>query len=289
VTTGCGRRTNGDAALLGVREFHTWPVPPDGVTQPAPRSIAVGGNREVCVLDSAGRVLVYAANGQLLRQWRMPETAAGRPEGVVILKDGHVVVCDTHYHRVIEFDPQGGEVRRFGREGQGAGEFIYPVAVAVDDRERLYIAEYGSNDRVQVFTRTGVWVRVFGGFGTQPGQFQRPSGMVWHAGRVYVADAFNNRIQVFGEDGAFEGVLATPALRFPYDLKLGADSSLYVVEYGAGRVTRLALDGRLLGRYGQSGTGLGEFGTPWGLALPDAGRVLVADTGNRRLVELVLK
>jgi iron(III) transport system ATP-binding protein len=273
---------------LPVREARVWPVPPEGTLQPAPRSLAASP-AGVYALDSAGRVLVYDARGECVRQWRMPDVAAGKPEGLVWLSDGHLVVCDTHYHRVVEFDERGNVARTFGREGRGPGEFIYPVAVAKDLEERLYVAEYGSNDRVQVFTRDGQFLRAFGAFGTRPGEFQRPSGLVWRDGRVYVADAFNNRIQVFTDQGAFLQVLPTPALHFPYDLKMGGDGRLYVVEYGAGRVSRLETDGRLLGRYGSSGSGRGQFATPWGLAITAGGTLLVADTGNRRIVELVLK
>jgi DNA-binding beta-propeller fold protein YncE len=283
----CARRPAEPA--LAVREAHVWNVPAEGTKLPSPRSVGLCGDRELAVLDTAGRVLIYATNGVLARQWSMPEIAAGKPEGVVSLRDGTVVVCDTHYHRVVEFGATGEVARTFGREGQGAGEFIYPVAVCVDTQEQLYVAEYGSNDRVQVFTRDGRYVRAFGRFGTAPGEFQRPSGLAWKEGRVYVVDAFNNRIQVFTEQGQFEAVLPTPPLRSPYDLKLDPQGALLVVEYGAGRITRLAADGRLLGRTGSTGTALGQFVTPWGLAVTAAGHVVVADTGNRRLVELAIE
>ena len=77
-------------------------------------------------------------------------------------------------------------------------------------------------------------------------------------------------------------------LHYPYDVCAGADGSLYVVEYGAGRVTHLGLDGRLLGRFGASGRGAEQFFTPWGIAIDSQGRLLVADTGNHRIVELEL-
>lgn len=285
---GCGGRAVGTATLRA-RESHVWTVPPDNTRQPAVRSLAVGASNEVYALDSAGRVLVYAETGTLLRRWNMPDVSVGKPEGVTVLRDGHVVVSDTHYHRVVEFDATGGVVRIFGREGPGPGEFIYPVAVTVDPQENLYVAEYGSNDRVQVFTRDGVFVRTFGAFGTGPGDFQRPSGLVWHDGSVYVADAFNNRIVVYSDQGRFLRVLETTALNFPYDLKLDAGGALLVIEYGAGRLTRMTLDGRLLGRFGATGSALGQFSTPWGLALDHRGRVLVADAGNRRIVELILE
>ena len=131
----------------------------------------------------------------------------------------------------------------------------------------------------------------FGSFGTAPEQFQRPSGLAWQAGRVYVADAINNRIQAFSGDGEFLGILGgpeAPALHFPYDIGIGSDGCLYVVEYSSGRLSKVDLAGRVLGRYGSTGGGEWEFSTPWGLAVAPGGRIVVADTGNRRIVELRL-
>lgn len=285
---GCGGSSGGPA--ISVKEVHSWAVPPEEALQPAPRSLTVGNEGEVVALDTGGRVLVYAPDGSIRRQWRMPDNKNGNPEGVCVLRDGRVVVGDTHYHRVVIFDGNGQVVKMFGKEGQGPGEFIYPVAVTKDAQENLYVAEYGSHDRVQKFTSDGRFLLDFGSFGTDPGQFQRPSGLVWRDGKIYAADAFNNRIQVFTDDGKFLEILKASdqpvSLNLPYDLKLGPDDSLYAIEYGAGRVTRLDLNGRLLGRYGTTGSGLGQFATPWGIAVDAQRKIYVADTGNRRVVEL---
>jgi DNA-binding beta-propeller fold protein YncE len=61
---------------------------------------------------------------------------------------------------------------------------------------------------------------------------------------------------------------------------------LYAVEYGAGRVTKFDLDGGKVSRYGTTGTGFGQFATPWGIAVDSQKKIYVADTGNRRVVEL---
>jgi iron(III) transport system ATP-binding protein len=79
---------------------------------------------------------------------------------------------------------------------------------------------------------------------------------------------------------------ARPRLHYPYDLAGGSDDDLFAIEYGGNRVTRLDLHGNTLGVYGSTGHGVGEFSTPWGLAVDSDGRIVVADTGNRRLVEL---
>jgi ABC-type multidrug transport system ATPase subunit len=287
---GCGKRDGGGPALE-VKSRRAWQMPPDGARVPAPREVEVGPGGEVLVLDTAGRVLVFSKEGKLARSWRMPEHERGRPEGALFLRDGRIAVADTHYHRVIFFDSAGREVGRLGSEGRGDGEFIYPVALAEDASGNLYVCEYGHNDRVQKFSPRGEHVATFGGAGTGPGEFQRPSGIAWRAGRLYIVDAFNNRVQVFTDAGEFVGALpdveAPWSLEFPYDLALSDDGALIVVEYKAGRVTKLSPEGELLGRAGSAGSGGKGFKTPWGIAARGR-RVYVADTGNRRIVELEL-
>ena len=270
-------------------------LPTDGAMQPTPRSLTTGPHDELAVMDTAGRVLIYDADGALLRQWKMLDVQFGKPEGIVWLRDDRIVVCDTHYRRLVWFDQQGRVLKTLGQHGKGHSEFIYPVGICKDAVENLYVCEYGGNDRVQVFTRDGEWLREFGSPGTGTAQFQRPSGLVWHGGKVFVADAINNRVLVFSDAGKFLGLLGAsadgkgaPAFNLPYDITLAPDGALYVIEYGAGRLTKLSLDGRVLGHYGSSGTGEAQFATPWGLVADSSMRVLVADTKNRRIVSLQL-
>lgn len=277
-----------DPPTLKLSEWRAWLLPPDGATLPTPRSVAVDPKGDLAVLDTAGRILIYDSSGVLRRNWKMLDVSVGKPEGIVLLADGRVVVCDTHYHRVVWFDREGHLLMTVGRKGQGQGEFIYPVGICTDPAENLYVCEYGGNDRVQKFTREGRWVGAFGTFGTGPHQFQRPSGLTWHDGKVYVADAINNRVLVFTETGQFVSLLGAPSkplvFELPYDIACGRDGALYIIEYGAGRLSRVSTSGELLGRFGKSGTGQGEFGTPWGLTVDAQMRIHIADTKNRRLV-----
>jgi len=281
----------GDAATaeLPVSECRYFNLPVAGPMIPAPRSMTVGPDDSLYVLDDAARVLVYDEAGELLRQWSMPDSEVGNPEGVCILKDGRVAVADTHYHRVVFFDQTGELLDMFGSLGNEPGQFHYPVAITQDQGENIYVCEYGSGDRVQKFSPDGTFLLQFGSFGTETGQFQRPSGIAWHDGKLYVADAFNERIQVFSERGDFLAFLGShssdASLHYPYDLSFSADGRLFVVEY-AGRVTALDILGNVLGRFGSSGRGQREFANPWGIAVASNGNVFVADTGNRRVAEL---
>ena len=282
---GCG---GDEAPTLPVTASRSWVMPPDGPKVPAPRGIRAAPDGEVFVLDTSGRVLAYASDGSFLRHWSMPETSVGHPENLRVLADGSVAVPDTHYHRIIIFSREGEILQNFGTQGRGPGEFIYPVSLAESANGDLFICEYGSNDRVQRFTREGEYISSFGSFGTGLGQFQRPSGIIWREGLLYVADAVNNRIQVFREDGGFLHVFGDVKLQLPYDLDYDGIGAFYAIEWGAGRVTKLDLEGRLLGRFGKPGSGTRDLRTPWGISWHD-GRVLVADTGNRRILELTFE
>jgi iron(III) transport system ATP-binding protein len=286
---GCG---GARTPSLAVREVHHWPLPPDGSALPAPRSVAFTAKGECLVLDRAARVLVFDERGTPLRQWAMPDASVGKPEGICALADGRIIVCDTHYHRLVYFDANGNVLAKLGRMGTGPGEFIYPVGIAKDAQENLYVCEYGSNDRVQKFTREGKFLLAFGRFGTGAGEFQRPSGLAWADGKIYAADAINNRVLVFTDAGKFVGLLGAPGkplfFDLPYGVAVGADGALYVIEYGSGKLSRVSLDGALLGTFGSPGAGERQFASPWGLAVDRKMRLWVADTGNRRMVDIQL-
>ena len=289
--TGCYSDTS---PILDVKRESNWLMPPDGARVPAPRGMTVSPQNEYLVLDNAGRVLVFNEDGDLERQWWMPEYAIGKAEGICVLKDGRIAVADTHYHRIVLFDHEGVVTGMFGQRGSEPGDFVYPVSIAQDPDENLYVCEYGRNDRVQKFRPDGTFLLQFGGPGTAPGQFQRPSGIVWYDHRLYIVDAFNNRIQVYTDEGKPVEILGESdriaEVHYPYDITVDQQGDLLVVEYGAGRVSKFSRTGRLLGRYGKSGPGqaVAQFSTPWGISIDRRGRIYVCDTGNRRIVELDL-
>jgi DNA-binding beta-propeller fold protein YncE len=111
---------------------------------------------------------------------------------------------------------------------------------------------------------------------------------VWRDHKLYVVDAFNSRIQVFADTGEFLEVLAegneAVALSYPYDIVSNPKGELFVVEYSGGRISKFDNHGRLLGRYGSTGSGMEQLFTPWGIAHDGKSHVFVADTGNRRVV-----
>ncbi len=255
-----------------------------------PRAIAMAPDGSLVVIDKTGRVQWFSAEGKFLSAFAMPQGQAGKPTGLAVAPDGTLWVADTHYHRVLVFTPEGKLLREIGRMGREPGCFLYPTHVAFAPDGRVFVSEYGGNDRISVFQPDGNFLASFGSPGEGDGQFSRPSAMAVDAsrGRLYVADACNHRVATYDLSGRLRGYfgsagVAPGQLRYPYGLSLMADGKLAVCEFGNNRVQVFSPDGRSLGIYGGAGRELGQLAYPWALAAGAGSRVYVVDAGNNRV------
>jgi sugar lactone lactonase YvrE len=172
-------------------------------------------------------VRVYDPDGTPLAAWGSGLFA--RPHGISIGPSGAVYCVDDAGHVVHRFSPTGELEATLARAGAGkeydplAGPGrLEPVARVVSDG-------YG-NARVHVFTSAGELTSSWGEPGAEPGQFHLPHGLGCDAaGRLYVADRLNSRVQRFERDGAFLG--EWPARR-PNAVAFDADGLAYVAELG---------------------------------------------------------
>ncbi len=70
---------------------------------------------------------------------------------------GRFYVCDIKAHEILAFDSQGSFVRRFGRQGQGPGEFNNPRRL-IAWKNLLAVYDSG-NSRIQYFDESGEFVK----------------------------------------------------------------------------------------------------------------------------------
>ncbi|MDY7011551.1 MAG: 6-bladed beta-propeller [Planctomycetota bacterium] len=255
-----------------------------------PRAIDLAGDGSLFVADKTGRIQHFDRTGKFLGVIQMPLIEAGKPTGISIGPDGNLYVADTHYHRIVVFSPAGKMLRKFGRFGQTGGCFIYPTDVAFAPDGRIFVSEYGGNDRVSIFSPKGKFLGSFGSPGSGEGFLSRPSALCVDAERnkLYVADACNHRIAVYNLDGELTGYIGSTGqrpgqLRYPYDLALMDNGSLLVCEYGNNRLQVFSPDGRSMGTFGAAGRQLGQLAYPWAVTVDGRSRAYVVDAGNNRV------
>jgi DNA-binding beta-propeller fold protein YncE len=139
-----------------------------------------------------------------------------QPHGLYVDKEGNVWVTDGDGkegkgHQVFKFSPEGKILLTLGKAGDagtGVDTFNAPNAVLVAPNGDIYVAEGHApslgNSRVLKFDRNGRFLKVVGGKGTGPGEFMEPHCLAMDsAGRLFVADRSNNRIQILSPDGKF--------------------------------------------------------------------------------------
>ena len=241
----------------------------------------------------------------VLGQPRADEGPA-KPYGVAI-GDGVVYVCDTKRNLVNLFDLKGRRFGYLGFEGPGKLRKPINVRVDeggtkyVADAERGEIVLFGPDDayrgafggdeldkpvdcaihanrvyvcdaetcEIVVFDRdTRRAISRFGGKGTEPGKFARPTNLAVDAsGDVYVSDTLNGRVQKLDPDGkplrTFGG-LGTGMGRFarPKGIAVDPEGRLWVVDAAFENVQIFDPEGRLLMFFGGAGEEPGRLNLP---------------------------
>ncbi len=261
-----------------------------------PRVAAFDAEDHLFVADLTDRIQVFDRDGKFLRQWSTPDFNVDGPSGLSIDRQGRLLVADTHFYRILVYNRDGTLLFQIGDGVQGTtpGRFGYPTDVVTDRVGNFYVSEYGENDRIQVFSPEGKWLRQWGGHGYEPGEFMRPRAMaIDDQDRIFVADSTNNRIQVFDTQGKLlnswgQGGDGPGQLSYPFDVAIGPDHCLYVCEYGNHRVQKFSLDGKPMGTWGEAGRGPGQLFNPWALAVDSRGAVSVIDSNNHRVQRIRL-
>ncbi len=182
--------------------------------------------------DNGGNVLIgdrtsvgaYDAGGNFLYSLGAGSGEFGKPNDIATAPNGRLYVTDSQEDQVRVYGPNGEYLFSFGSPGSGEGEFDFPAGIAFDPvQSEVYVADQG-NARVQVFNANGDFLRAFGEFTYQEGgewvfegTFTRIQGLAVDAlQRVYVADAYQNNLQVLTAEGDFLAFIARDEGGFQY-------------------------------------------------------------------------
>jgi subtilisin family serine protease len=262
---------------LTARKFAVSNVVVGGTTYKFdPAALCVDTNRNRVVVGDLSRVIVFNVNtntGALSYTSAVPPFGStgtpdqiGRfkdvrdvavdPTGTVFAVDSQIVTNRFKHYRVQKLPPGNyTNASEFAALVSGPGSYDYPTppSALAFDRTRMCVAN-PTRGLVDIYeTKSGAFSNRFGlGPGTGLGNLESPAGLsIGVAGRLYVMEQGNHRLQIFASNGVAQAVYPPEAL----------------------------------GNSGYFGAELGRFRLPEGVhaTISDRHEVLAADTGNNRV------
>ncbi|MGG1676490.1 6-bladed beta-propeller [Neobacillus sp. NRS-1170] len=190
-------------------------------------------------------------------------------------------VSDTNNKRVQVFDTSGTSFFKFGKEGEGKGDFKFPYGITGDKEGNVYVADL-YNGKISIFEPKGKFIKYFE---DKDKVLKSPAGLRIYDEKLYVTDVQQNKVYVFKLSG--EKLLEIKAgandkdtFKAPNAIALDKKSDeLFISDSGNQRI--LAYDSK--GNYirtingSKDGNGSSVFVNPRGIGVDSRGILYVVN------------
>lgn len=270
-----------------------------------PARLALGPGGKVYVCNAKiGSVFIYDSGMTLIGEL----TGLDRPMGVAVDAMGNIYVGSLGKQRVEVYDLSGLYLRSVGE-----GSIKSPVDLAFDRDGNLYVLD-NQAFKVWVYAPDGSPLGSIGFWGIGGGRLKTPSslliyyapnGLGGEVGEVYVADPGQGLIHVFDRQGNFLRYFGgKPSGFMTYDvegrpgfmraLQMDVDGRLHVLDSQMNNIQIWNRNGGdqwqdyYIMSYGTPGTALGQINFAYDILIDSNGLMVLANTGNHRLDQIVM-
>lgn len=189
---------------IGYEVDPDWPSRPEHIEWRYMTGVAVDSQDRVWTLNAIDPpVQVYDTEGNFIKSW-----GAGKfknPHFIRIDPEGHVWCADYGNHTVRKFTEEGELLLTLGTmdmPGRDEDHLNRPTDVAITPAGDIFVTDGYGNNRVVHYDKEGRFIKDWGELGVGPGNLSQPHSIaVDSAGRLYVGERNNCRIQIFDQEG----------------------------------------------------------------------------------------
>ena len=168
-------------------------------------------------------VLLFSLEGELQKTFELSDMSCLLD--IAVTSCGNLVMSDIIGSPcVLKADQEGNFLSR-------VADFTNPGDVCIDEDGTLIVPD-STDDCVHILNPDGSLRHRFGSSGNEKGQLNGPFGVATDGENILVADAGNNRVQVFKYDGTHVCIIESneDPLRQPRGLAVTGDGHMYVVD-----------------------------------------------------------
>lgn len=269
---------------------HDLDFAPDGTIY-----VADTDNNRVIHLDNKGQLIsTWGGYGVLDTNDDSPGLF-NQPWGIAVDDHSDLYVADTWNHRIQKFNSDGAYINSWGVYGQNEGEYSLwgPRDIEIDDLGNVLITDTG-NKRVVIFDQNGTYIDELSLIKNSAVQLNEPVGLAFdpNTSRLYVADTWNQKIQVFERQNQdyinvfewqFLGWYGQSLENKPF-LAVNSQGDLFVADPEAGRIIVFDVEGNYQYSLGNNAM----IKLVGGLAFDDSDNLWVTDAQLNRLYKFIL-
>lgn len=209
---------------------------PKGEKFLSPIGVAVDAADNIFVSDSyTGKILVFDKSGKFVKRLGPDEGQFDRPTGIAIDKNhSRLYVVETRKGEVEVLNLNGAELFKFGKHGEGHGQFNHPTQVCLSG-DRLYVTDT-LNARIQIFDLEGQFISTVGRLGDAVGDLDKPKGVAVDSEQhIYVVGGLNDVVTIFDGQGNFLLAFGGSGSRrgefyLPTAIHIDGDDNIYVAD-----------------------------------------------------------
>ena len=212
---------------------HNWAMPPSGGAWGSSAGIVRGPHGEIWAIDRCGAnscdgsdhapiVELNTTTGKAIKAigaglFVFPHGLHVDRHGDIWVTDGAISKDGTKGLQVLKLSPAGKVLLRLGTagvRGDDASHFGSPNNVTTAPNGDIFVSDGHApivpfipaklDMRIMKFAPDGTFIKQWGSPGAGAGEFNNPHALAFDAkGRLLVADRYNNRIEIFDQDGKF--------------------------------------------------------------------------------------